>query len=339
MGLPRSGAPVFSLLQAFVRYAISPMKVVIIGPGALGSLLAASLSIKLDQSWRKKSALDLWLLDYKPERVKYLRENGLILEEGSGQKTCSIKATADPNEIGQADIIILCVKSHQFANVLQHAVKLAGEDTLLVTLQNGISHLDLLKDRQKLPSVVIGVTAQGANLIAPGHVRHAGDGLTRIGFLKPVRFSKSLLLAQLCNLFNYGGIETVIADNILDYLWAKLLVNAGINALTAIHRCPNGNLLADPPVLAQLTAAVREGEAVARALEINPPGDPLQATIEVCRKTAENISSMLQDVRNRRPTEIDAINGEIAAAGRKLGIPTPVNDMLIQQIKEIEQAY
>jgi len=315
------------------------MKVAIIGPGALGCLLAASLTIKLDQLRKKNLALDLWLLDYKPERAKYLSGHGLILEEGNRQKPCSIQATANPEEIGPADIIILCVKSLQVAAGLQQALKLVQQDTLLVTMQNGIGHLALLKDKQKLPSVVLGVTAQGANMVGPGHVRHGGDGLTRIGFLKSASFSKSLLLARACNLLNYGGIETVIVDNILDYVWSKLLVNVGINALTAIHRCPNGKLLDSAALLEKLSAAVREGEAVARALGIELTGDPLATTLDICRKTEQNLSSMLQDVTSRRPTEIDSINGEIILAGRKLAIPTPVNDELFQKVKEIENSY
>ncbi|MBW2484073.1 MAG: 2-dehydropantoate 2-reductase [Deltaproteobacteria bacterium] len=315
------------------------MKIAIIGPGALGCLLAASLTIKLDRSNKKIPALDLWLLDHLPDRAKKLNEQGLILEEGGQQKHCKIKATADPNAIGSADIIILCVKSLQVAAGLDLASQLVHEDTLLLTMQNGIGHLELLKDKQKPPSIVIGVTAQGANLVAPGHVRHAGDGLTRVGFLKSVSFSKSLLLAKMCNMLNYGGIETVIVDNIMDYVWSKLLINAGINALTAIHRYPNGKLLESADIKDRLTAAVSEGAAVARTLGINLIGDPLALTLAVCSKTAQNLSSMLQDVNNGRPTEIDSINGAIAAAGRKLDIPTPVNDALVHEIKEIEQSY
>ncbi len=315
------------------------MKVVIIGPGALGCLLAASLTIKLGQSNKNIPELDLWLLDYKPERAQYLCEHGLILEENNRKKPCRIKATTDPAEIGPADIIILCVKSLQVAAGLQQAAKLVQPDTLLVAMQNGIGHLELLKDKQKLPSIVLGVTAQGANMVAPGHVRHAGDGLTRIGFLKSASFTKSLLLAKVCNMLNYGGVETVIVDNILDYVWSKLIINVGINALTAMHRCPNGKLLESADTLEKLSTAVREGETVARALNMELIGDPLAMTIDVCRKTAQNLSSMLQDVNNKRPTEIDSINGAIIAAGRKLGIPTPVNDELLQSVKEIEQAY
>jgi len=102
---------------------------------------------------------------------------------------------------------------------------------------------------------------------------------------------------------------------------------------------PNGKLLESAAIKDELTAAVREGEAVARALGIELTGDPLEMTLDVCSKTAQNLSSMLQDVNNRRFTEIDSINGAIVAAGRNLGIPTPVNSELVHKVKEIEQTF
>ena len=138
---------------------------------------------------------------------------------------------------------------------------------------------------------------------------------------------------------NDCGMETAIVDNILDYVWSKLLINAGINALTAIHRCPNGKLLESDDTLNIMTAAVKEGEAVARAKGIQVPDDPVVLTIDVCRRTSQNLSSMLQDINNKRRTEIDSINGEIVVAGKKLGIPTPVNEDLVNKLKEIEENY
>ena len=311
------------------------MKIAIIGPGALGTLLAASLKTKSNP----KTPFDLWLLDYKPERAKLLNEQGLILEKNDQLLNCKINATADPKEIGPTDIIILCVKYPDVAAGLQQAAKLAHSDSLLVTLQNGIGHLELLKTGKGSPAIILGITALGANLVSPGHVRYAGSGLTRIGFLKSASFARSLLLAQVCNLLNDSGMETAIVDNILDYVWTKLLINVGINALTAIHRCPNGELLESDDTLNTLAAAVKEGEAVARAMGIQVPDDPLAMTVDVCKKTARNLSSMLQDINNKKPTEIDSINGEIVAAGRKFGIPVSVNEELVQRIKEIEKSY
>ncbi|MBW2466167.1 MAG: ketopantoate reductase family protein, partial [Deltaproteobacteria bacterium] len=246
------------------------MKIAVIGPGALGTLLAATLKIKSDP----KTPLDLWLLDYKPDRAKFLNEQGLTLEKGNQRLSCKVKTTAAPEEIGPADIIILCVKYPDVADGLQQAEKLSHQDTLLITLQNGIGHLGFLKVRIRRPIIVLGVTAMGANLVSPGHVVHAGSGLTRLGFIKTAGFARSLILARVCNLLNECGMETIIVDNILDYVWAKLLVNAGINPLTAIHGCPNGELLESDDLLATLTSAVKEGESVARAAGINLPDDP-----------------------------------------------------------------
>jgi 2-dehydropantoate 2-reductase len=309
------------------------MKVVIIGPGALGTLLAASLANT------KSKKMDLWLLDHTPERAELLSRQGLVLEKDGRKFSSPVKVTADPKTIDSADMIFLCVKSPDVAAGLRQAAKLSHAESILVPLQNGIGHLEFIKTYKGPSAIALGVTALGANIVAPGHVRYAGSGLTRIGFLKSASFARSLLLAKVCNLLSSSGMETVIVDNILDYIWAKLLVNVGINALTAIHHCPNGQLLEFDETKNMLAAAVREGEVVAQAMGINLPEDPLAMTLEVCRKTALNLSSMLQDINNTRPTEIDSINGAIVAAGRKLAIPVPVNEELVRRVKDIERSY
>jgi len=308
------------------------MKVVIIGPGALGTLLAATLATKSNKT-------DLWLLDHNAERAELLSGQGLVLEKDGRKLSCPIKATAEPKAVGPADIIFLCVKSTDVAAGLRQAAKLTHAESILVTLQNGIGHLELIKVYKGPPAIALGVTALGANIVTPGHVRHAGSGLTRIGFMKSASFASSLLLAKVCNLLSSSGMETLIVDNILDYIWTKLLINVGINALTAIHRCSNGQLLESAETQNMLAAAVGEGEAVATAMGINLPEDPLAMTLDVCRKTASNLSSMLQDINSKRPTEIDSINGAIVAAARKLAIPVPVNEELVRRVKEIEKSY
>jgi 2-dehydropantoate 2-reductase len=130
-----------------------------------------------------------------------------------------------------------------------------------------------------------------------------------------------------------------IVSDIIERVWAKLFINVGINALTAIFNCQNGALLDLPPARAQLAEAVREAVAVAKAMGIPIREEPLGTTLEVCRATAENISSMLQDVRRQRPTEIDAINGAVVDLGKKLGISTRTNEQLVLKVKEMEHNY
>ena len=311
------------------------MKVVIIGPGALGCLLASSLSLKN----KTENPLDIWILDHRPDRVRQLAQNGLILEEDGRQFHCRINATEDSREIGQADIIFLCVKSIDVADGLAAAQNITADNTLLITLQNGIGHLEILLTHREPPFIVLGVTAQGANLVGPGHVRHAGNGITRLGILNGSPNRQAGILKEVAGLMNNAGIETSITENIMDFVWAKLLVNVGINALTAIHNCPNGELLESTAIKEQLSDAVREAALVARARGIQIAADPVVVTMEVCKQTGLNISSMLQDVRSRRPTEIDSINGAIVTAARQLHIPVPVNEELVRKVKAIEKNY
>jgi 2-dehydropantoate 2-reductase len=311
------------------------MKVSIIGPGALGCLLASTLSLKAPT----ENKPEIWILDHRPERAQQLAANGLVLEEHNRKLPCRINATADPQKIGTADVIFLCVKSPKVADGLQAAKSIAGPDTLLVTLQNGIGHLEILETHTGAPSITIGVTAQGANMVDTGHVRHAGNGITRLGMLTDKTDRENVILNKTCNLLNEAGIETELVENIIDFVWAKLFVNVGINALTAIHDCPNGQLPESPVTKKQLADAVREAETVARARGIKTLTDPVAVTLEVCQKTSNNISSMLQDVRNRRPTEIDSINGAIVQIAKKLNIPVPVNDDLVHRVKKIEKDY
>ena len=311
------------------------MKVVIIGPGALGCLLASSLSLKN----KTENPLDIWILDHRPDRVRQLAQNGIILEEDGRQFHCRINATEDSREIGQADIIFLCVKSIDVADGLAAAQNITADDTLLITLQNGIGHLEILLTHREPPFIAIGVTAQGANLVGTGHVRHAGKGITRLGILNGGTNRLAGILKEVAGLMNNAGIETSITENIMDFVWAKLLVNVGINALTAIHNCPNGKLLESTAIKKQLSDAVREAALVARARGIQIGADPVAVTMEVCKQTGLNISSMLQDVRSRRPTEIDSINGAIVNAARELHIPVPVNEELVRKVKAIEKNY
>ena len=309
------------------------MKVVIIGPGALGCLLASTLSLKHNSD----NPPDIWILDHRPDRVEQLAKNGLILEEEGRQIRCRINAAVDPRAIGTADVIFLCVKSQNVADGLTAAREITTDDTLLITLQNGIGHLETLQKKQEPPVIALGVTAQGANLVGTGHVRHAGNGITRLGLLNNNRQIGPL--KEITGLMNNVGFETHLVDNIIDFVWAKLLVNVGINALTAICNCPNGGLLESDATISQLTDAVREAETIARARGIQILADPVAVTLEVCKQTGQNISSMLQDVRHGRPTEIDSINGAIIKAARELHIPVPVNEELVSKVKSIEKNY
>ena len=315
------------------------MRIVVVGPGALGSLFAATLVMHSQDLEEGCGRHEVWLLDHNASRARQLAAQGLRIDIGGTQYICPVHVTAAAGEIGSVDLVLLCVKSYNVAAGLQQAAALLGPDTLLLGLQNGIAHLELLEAVTSTPLVAAGVTALGATLLEPGHVRYAGRGPTRLGFLHPPTADGETRLGQVATMFSAAGLEAEVVVDLKGQIWAKLFVNVGINALTAIHGCRNGELLNMPEVRAQLVKAVREAMAVARAMLIPIVADPVASTLEVCRATAENISSMLQDVRQQRPTEIDAINGAIVEHGHRLQVPVPVNELLVRKVKEIEADY
>ncbi|GAF76047.1 unnamed protein product, partial [marine sediment metagenome] len=136
---------------------------------------------------------------------------------------------------------------------------------------------------------------------------------------------------------NHAGIHTEISSNIMRALWSKVLVNVGINPLTALTGLRNGELLDHPEIRQVMKRAVEEAMMVAQSLGIEMEFDnPVEKVYEVAEATAANRSSMLQDVERGRKTEIDALNGAIVELGRRIGVDTPVNETLVAAVKGLE---
>jgi len=307
------------------------MRFVIIGPGALGCLFAASISADHKH--------EVWILDHNRERAELLDKNGLSLQDGSDEKICPIRATVNAAEIPTAHCILLCVKSHQVQAAIEQNNALFQTVPLTIALQNGIGHLETLAELLPNGKWSVGITAQGANLLEPGRVRHGGNGLTSLGFLDTPSPVAKKNLQQIATALTEAHIETVIEQDIRSKIWQKLLVNVGINALTAIHNCANGELLNSENTRHRMHMAIAEGAAVAEALGVNLDHDPISLAMKICQDTGKNISSMLQDVRHQRRTEIDAINNAIVHQGHRLDIAVPENEALVQEIRELENGY
>ncbi|MFW8600074.1 ketopantoate reductase family protein [Desulfobacterota bacterium M19] len=298
------------------------MKITIVGPGALGCLLAALLS---------RAGHRIFILDYKVSRAARLNREGVCLSEGGRRQAYTVRATTDPAATTGSETLLLCVKSADVISALARTAPLIKEGPLLVSMQNGLRHLPVLRN---LPdsSWALAVTAMGATLTAPGVIHFGGAGFTSFGFLKQTTDER---LAVLVELFNAAGLAAGISPDIEAAVWDKLLINVGINALTAIYNCPNGKLPVLPETREIMRLAVLEAAAVAEACGVKISSDPVGRALAVCRATENNISSMLQDVRLGRNTEIEAINGEIVRLAATFNIPAPVNKRLTTQVLSI----
>ncbi len=304
------------------------MKVAVIGSGAMGCLYGGYLA---------RSGVETWLYDVWPEHVQTMRERGLIIEDRDGEHTIPVRATLDVVEIGVVDLMIIFVKSTQTALAVENARSCIGPDTLVLTLQNGLGNIEAITAHVDSRQVLAGVTSNGCTLLGPGRIRHAGVGTTHIG---PVTGVMTPAVAGVVDLFNGAGLTTEASPNAVGMLWTKLVTNVGINALTAITGLLNGQLLEHSELLEIMDGAIAEVErvAVARGIRLEVE-DPKGHVRQVCRATAANRSSMLQDVSNKRRTEIDAINGAVVREATDLNINVPYNRILTNLVKVIEKTY
>ena len=149
------------------------------------------------------------------------------------------------------------------------------------------------------------------------------------------------LVFEAAELLKKGGIDTEVHDNIHDYIWYKLMLNTPINAVAAITRFKNGELAENEECRILMRMVADEALAVARAAGVNMllKDDPVDTCVTALRSAAENQATMLQDVSNRRRTEIEAINGAIVERAETLGVATPVNRMLTGLVKMVQSRY
>lgn len=305
------------------------MKIAVVGPGALGCLLAGLL--------KSRTREEIWLVDRSPERARRLRKDGIRIEGLSGPISVPVNACANPKEIGPCDLVVVCVKSYSTEEACKNIRRLVSDDTCILTLQNGVGNVQTLTKFFGAERVIGGITNQGATLLGTGHVRHAGKGETLIGSAKGALSGK---VRKIADILTSCGFDTKISRDIDSAIWSKLIINAGINALTAITKMKNGMLIENSTTREVLRKAVLEAAGIVRRRRVKLLyDDPVQKTESVCRATALNISSMLQDVMKSRRTEIDYINGAITKHGRIFGIPTPVNEMLTDLVKTTEASY
>jgi 2-dehydropantoate 2-reductase len=305
------------------------MTVGIIGAGAMGSLFGGRLA---------QAGTDVVLFDINQAHLEAVRTNGLTIEDAASgvAEICRPGAAAEAEELAKAEFLLVFVKSAATEAVARRFAAVAAPGAIAVTVQNGLGNEAILKAHFGASRTAAGVTAQGATFVGPGHIRHAGRGPTHLCMSD--RHNERL--APLVEAFTRAGLDTQIEDNIDDLIWSKLVINVGINALTALVGVPNGQLLESEETLALMKDLVDEAVAVAGARGVTLTyDDPLKRVRAVAEQTGRNRSSMLQDFDNRRSTEIDFINGAVVREGRALGIPTPVNLAVTRLVKAVEARF
>jgi 2-dehydropantoate 2-reductase len=263
------------------------------------------------------------------EGLQALNEHGVrIVNDDGSENAYPVHATNNPKECTGVRFALVLVKSWQTRRAAQQLSECLASDGLALCLQNGIGNREQLSEVLGARRVALGVTTAGATLLEPGRVRPAGEGIISLGAHPG--------LAHMSNGLRAGGFVIEHAPDASALLWGKLILNAAINPITALLNIANGELLTRKSARSLMQATARESAAVAVAKGIRLPyPDPVVAVENIARRTANNYSSMLQDIQRGAPTEIDAICGAIIQAGEETETPTPINRTLLQLIKAL----
>ncbi len=298
------------------------MDILIVGTGALATLFAARLT---------RGGQDVTLLGTWQEGLRALRSEGARLVDSDGrEQKYAVSVTDDPGTCRGARYALVLVKSWQTERAARQLAECLAEDGLALTLQNGLGNREILIESLGMPRVVLGTTTSGATLLGPGLAKAGGEGLISI--------EAHPALKPLADALRTANFKVEIVTDARSLIWGKLIVNSAINPLTALLRVPNGELLERPTARALMRALAKETAEVAAGEKIKMSfGDPALMVEEVARKTAANHSSMFQDVQRNAPTEIDSICGAVTRAGRRLDIPTPINQACWQLVQAMVQ--
>lgn len=307
----------------------SALRVAIVGAGAMGCLFGAHLA---------RAGVPVTLIDIDPLEVEALRARGVRLHRDGEVADVPVRATTRAAEAGPADLVLVFVKAHQTRSVLPSLPALLGPETRVLTLQNGLGAADVLARAVPAERLLVGVTAQGATQLGPGEIRHGGRGETLLG---PYRPGPDAFTARVAETFTRAGLPARAVDDPRPAVWKKLAVNCAINPVTALTGIRNGPVAEWEPARELAAEAAREAWAVARAegVDLGDPDELASFVLSVARATAQNRSSMGQDVDRGASTEIEFISGAVARRGEAHGVPTPVNRTLWRLIQTLELGY
>ncbi len=298
----------------------------VVGAGAIGSLFAAHLATLDD--------VTVWAFDVSAPHVDAITRDGLTIT-GKANVHAAVNARTEASEIPPCDFGIVAVKS-EYTRAAMEAAAAIFADAAVASVQNGVGNEEIIAEF--VPRVIRGTTLAAGAMTAPGTVRFDATGDTWLGPFepKPATTEEIELLARL---IDRSGMPTHAMADARGAQWTKLVFTAAGNALGAVTGLSVGQLGDDRYLRPLVDGLIAEGEAVAGALGITLDTDPRAMIDDAVENAYWHRASMLQDVAAHRHTEIDVLNGGIVAAGRSLGIPTPLHETMVAMVKGVEKSW
>ncbi len=308
------------------------MKIAIVGAGSLGCVFGCLLH---------KAGEEVWLIHHTKSHVRTINERGVILSIGATDEVVRLKATANPAEVGKAEVILFLTKSYDVTAAAREAVPMVGPGTYAMTLQNGIGNVEAIKDALGMDRIIYGTTLVGAYSKGPAHVVvDVPLGIVVDVYIGDWSKKKSSMLLKVCDVFNRAGIRTEIPEHIDRLIWRKLASASSIGMTAAVTRLRIGDLLDQDEGKEILSLIIEEIVEIAnkKGIEMNA-GDTVKSIFSAAGEHREHRSSMLMSVLNKKRTEVGSLCQAVAREAEKLGLSAPTNKAVALLVRIIEKTY
>ncbi len=301
------------------------MKIAVLGSGAMGMLFAAYLS--------KEN--ETYLIGRDAARMAVVDEKGVVITEKDGSVgTYHPKAIVNSDTLGAMDLVILLTKAMDSCTALAAHPALIGENTLLMTLQNGSGHETVLQEFASLSQIAIGTTQHGSSIAGANEIRHSGAGDTAFGMVA----GDVDRLAAVAETFCACGFVAEKTENIKKLIWNKLIINVSSSVLSGLLGMPQGYCLDDSYAWEITQKLIKEAVAVANADGIEFDEETQINRVKTLLENARaGLVSVYADLKAGRFTEVDTISGSVVARGKSLGVPTPTHELVIQIVHAMER--
>lgn len=301
------------------------MRIAVIGAGAMGSIYGGHLSLHNE----------VYLIDTNQAIVDHINSQGLKVLEDGEDVIYHPTAVTSAEGVEPVDLVILFVKSLFSRAALASNRGIIGDQTYLMTLQNGSGHEDILAEFVPEDRIIIGTTEDNGAVLAPGHVRRGGAGNTNIGMLTEDTLG---FLPKLKEVLDACGFQGTIHANIQQLIWNKLFTNVSLSALTGVLQVPMGFIAGNEHAWTLARRLIHEAVEVAHGLGLE--ADEAEITEKV-RQTSlgspEGITSICADLRDGRKTEVNTISGSVVRASKKCGVPAPTHEMIVELVHALEE--
>lgn len=300
------------------------MKIVVIGAGAMGSIYGGHLSLNNE----------VYIVDTNQNVVDAINANGLLIDEDGTTNVYHPKAVSSTEGITDVDLVILFVKSTFSKVALNGNKNIIGENTRLLTLQNGAGHEHILMEFAPKERVIIGTTEDNGAVLGAGHVRRGGEGKTNAGML--VEDSDGFL-AKMKESFDSCGFTLRIHDNIQQLIWDKLFTNVSLSAVTGILQVDMGYIAGNEYAWKLTCALIHEAVLTAKAMGLTADEEAItQKVKETSLNNPNGCTSIRADLRDGRKTEVDTISGAVVKAAEELGVDVASHRFVVNMVHAME---